>query len=142
MYVQYAFAATVEETLSSFTHVVDLPPTQIVVPTVVEVPFDMTILNKKSFAVYEFGTKKLLPYAFIERYVENTTLIRAMVDGEYVTNLTDGREATSDLFPLPLDGQEGRVEVILSSEEPIRTSRLILNLDTNVSLPTSVELRL
>jgi hypothetical protein len=138
----FALAATTEEVLRSFTQVAHLPDIQNVVPVVVEVPFDRTILTKKSFAVYELNTHKLLPYAFVERYVENTTGVSAVVNGEFEPSLTDDDVDTSALFELPLDGRRGSVEVMLSSTgKPIRTSRLILDLDTNVSLPTTVELR-
>lgn len=115
-------------------------PVSVIVPTVVEIPLSGVLLEQKNFLVYEPQSGKLLPSYFKEEYVELPEQLSV------VTSETENTEALIDNDPKTninfLLTQEGinTVDINVSSANQITSSKLILELDQNVSLPTTVAL--
>jgi hypothetical protein len=135
-----AHAQPQNEVISSFKQFKDVTDASILVPTVVEVPFDGEFLERQQFAVLDTTTTAFQPYYFLTQ--GNRVSLSASSNAVSGTSMRmlDDNYATYAEFSLPEDTQ-GVAHVTLSSAVPITSSSLTVLLDSHVALPTSIEIR-
>lgn len=133
--------STDPDSLTSYKEVRQIEPQDIEVPTPVKVPLNNDELGTMRFALYNNNTNQLNPYHFesVVKYTYNIT-VETEPPVTNISNVSDENYSTYAEFPLATDGT-GKVTLYISSEQPIDTSRLILSLDNNVALPTSIEIQ-
>lgn len=122
-----------------FRYVFNIPPVDIVVPTVVELALQEPVLSGDRVLVYENETDTFIG-SFLERKTSSANLsLQAQTNPAVFQagQLVDENLDTAVEFVLPDEGS-GRVEIELSSYEPVATSQLNLRLSQYVALPTSV----
>lgn len=114
----------------------DIPASAIgiLVPTVVEVPFDGDVMSREEFAV--LATDGFLPSYFVR--ASSPTYFAATSDGgTNVSAMTDGSNRTYASFGVPGD-RAVRTVIRLRAAEPVLSSALTFSLDANVALPNMV----
>ena len=131
-----------EKDFSAFHAVETVRPTDLKVPTVVEVPFAQSVVFRSGVAVYERETNTLIPsYIREEVNVEKKTWRADTNNGDNGFALVDENDRTASTFLL-VDDREGIAEVTLYSlNGPVRASSLFVGLAENVALPVGVEIR-
>ncbi|MDC1205406.1 thrombospondin type 3 repeat-containing protein [Candidatus Pacebacteria bacterium] len=119
-----------------------IPPTDVVVPTVVGVPIEGGFYKKDTFLVYENETDTYVHSYFKKEYTaEDTVLISQTIPSNAQSYyLTDRDLDTAVDFDVPENGN-GVVRIILNTPNSITTSQLKLNLAQYVSLPLTVEIK-
>lgn len=120
--------------ISAYQQYKEIDGLSLIVPTVVEVPFDIDFLERFDFAVYDKTKDVFEPFLF-----RKETNIPFLVD-EYGEVMTDSDFSTYAEFALPEDAH-GEVRLTLTSDDPITSSGLTVLLDNHVALPTSVTVR-
>jgi hypothetical protein len=132
--------SSIKQAVSAFRAYVSLEP-EIVVPTVVEVPFSDHYLERFQFAVYNQSKNRFEPYF----YRQNALEIPFEVSTDPQTYKPDAMldKDTSTYAEFYLDGEydPGRAVINLKSSVPVTSSYLTVLLDNNVALPTSIEIR-
>jgi len=131
---------SLNEKISAFQQAKIVDNLGIVVPTVVEVPFNQENLLNHSFAVVEIESEKFQPYYFYQKnnFVDlNIELKSGQKAGK---NLIDEDYKSSVDFLLPEEGQ-GEADILIKGRSAFISSSLIVNLDRNVSLPTMIEIK-
>jgi hypothetical protein len=114
--------------------------TDIVVPTVVALPFDSAQLEQTDFYVVDESSAKRISSQYFKNPVNKSNSSRIFgADGNDIPLLTDNDPKTTYTFPLINDNQTETVLRVVFSE-PVASSKLILALDKNVALPTSVKI--
>ena len=116
----------------------DIPAEKIgiLVPTVVEVPFDTDVMSRAEFAVLDTGTGAFFPSYFVRTV--SPTRFTAASDGETgISAITDGNNATYASFNVPGD-RAVRSVIRMHAAEPVVSSALTFSLDTNVALPNTI----
>lgn len=130
-------AAKVPPPEQAFRHYFDIRE-PISVPTVFEVPFPNTFLERYDFAVRNTNTNLFEPF-----YVKQQTLmtpLAAEVNGIGDAHLmTDGKVETFAEFTSKGSAPEA-VLITLTATKPITSSSLTVLLDNNVTLPISIAL--
>lgn len=140
---QGAFAEGVNETLSAFRQVIAIKPPVIVVPTVVELPLDFQAYERKTFALYDATNGKFVPYFVKDVFTQNPTLLQIYALGNSNTQdtsiLIDNKSETSVEY-LAEEGREETVRFTIVANTPIESSSLFFELDTYVSLPSTISI--
>lgn len=114
--------------------------TDIVVPTVVALPFDDEQLEQTVFYVVDRSSDKRIASQYFKNSVDEATQPRIFrADGNEIHLLTDNDPKTTHTFPLINDNQTETILRVVFPE-PVASSKLILTLDKNVALPTSVKI--
>lgn len=113
----------------------------ILVPTVIEVPFVEKNLERSDFIVVDEMVQTALPHYFKTETITNQTYYT--IDATPYTvdsyNMIDGNSKSFAEFNL--QGQEpGSVVINLRTDNPVTSSALTVLLDANVALPTAVEI--
>lgn len=120
------------EQLSAFQSYKNIENLNLLVPTVVEVPFASDETIGYDVAVLENETQTFQPWILTSE-VEDQSLA---TDEEA---LLDKNTLTYAEYEVPEEGK-GIIEIILIAEEPIRSSSLTFLLDRYVALPTHITL--
>lgn len=126
------------EKLSVFEEVIVLPPTEIVVPTVVELPLADNQISPNGYLVLEQETNTFIGSRYFSSY-ENVArpLVSTTPQTGNRSNMIDNLSQTYSQFEVPVDG-EGVVTIRLTMQEPFTTSRLNLGLAEHTALPLTV----
>ncbi len=115
--------------------------TAIAVPTVVEVPFASIPIDRVGFLVQEIQTGNLLPSYFKESRIESEEPVFAQsILGSRTQSLADNNSTTMVSVPLQNGGEIESIDIELSSQNTITSSKLVLELGKNVTLPLSVQI--
>ena len=131
---------TQSEKISAFKSAKIVGDLSIQVPTVIEVPFNQEVLTNEIFAVVEIQSDKFQPYYFYQKN-NHVEIYAEIKSGQKASsNLVDNNYKSFVDFFLPEEGQ-GEAEVLLKGASAVTSSRLVINLDRNVALPTQVEIR-
>jgi hypothetical protein len=116
---------------------INIPP--IVVPTVMEVSVADMPVERLQYAISDITSGTQEPYHLGETSVIPVSISSPDVSGEdRFMGDNDGR--TYAEFPL-YESEIGLAAVILTSQNPVRSSALTVLLDSNVALPTFVEIK-
>lgn len=128
--------------VGSYRFYKDVENLSIKVPTVVEVSFAEDLIERPLFAVFDRTEGIFEPSFFKQETLLNETpvSISPTSSGLYQNRMLDKDIRTYADFPLPNDRQ-GEVQLTLTSVTPIISSSLMLLLDNNVAMPTSIEIR-
>lgn len=131
-----------DQVISAYRSYRDVGSLTIKVPTVIEVPFNDTTLERFDFAVLNQETNTFEPSFFRQETARTPLTLSsdpAPLEGS-LPALLDGDERTSAEFRLP-ESEQGRLTLTLSSAQPVTASALTLLLDDHVALPLTVEVR-
>jgi len=130
-----------EAVISAYRLYKDVSNLQILVPTVVEVPFSEPFFERNEVAIVNVATGAFEP-AYVKVTANNVTQVSAKTipSTDSATKMLDGDTRTYTDFPLP-NTEQGSVQILLTSTKPITSTSLMTLLDANVSLPTSIEIR-
>ena len=147
LYVASAEAVTLgglsQTTIRAYRQFKELQPASILVPTVVEVPFEDAELERLGFSVLDATTETFQPFFFKQETVINripTTVSAASIPAIQAAQMTDNNLETYTAFVLPETAQ-GNAQIVVQATKPITSSSLTLLLDNHVALPTSIEIR-
>lgn len=112
------------------------------VPTVIEIPINDEFIERFDFAVFDKTATSFEPYFFRQGTVSNEVPVVISADQNTASAnlMIDNNAKTYAEFPLP-DNAPGRVQITLSSLNPITSSLIVALLDDNVILPNSIEIR-
>lgn len=109
----------------------------VVVPTIIEIPFDREFIERTEFAVLDVTTDRFEPSRFIESKARALFLATTNTPSVDAGALVDGSSATYAAFPVP--GDRAVVSIIrLTSPSPVTASGLSITLSDNVSLPQTI----
>jgi len=123
--------------ISAFQSKIVLPPIDIVVPTVVEVP--LTAQYSSPAAVVEARTTNIIYQAELVQEIGQTSFSVINESGVVLSELTDNQRSTTHTFPL--NNSSGDVAVLtISFSTPASISALQFDLDANVDLPSTVQI--
>ncbi|MBI4388745.1 MAG: thrombospondin type 3 repeat-containing protein [Nitrospinae bacterium] len=126
----------------------DIDNVPINVPTVIEVPFTADFIERLDFAVLDKTANSFEPQFFkqdtlvheIPVSINTIQSVDIIQDTDNADKMIDKDTGTYADFLLP-ENTRGQVQIILSSINPITSSILTVLLDSNVALPTSMEIR-
>lgn len=129
--------------ISAFRFYKDIGSISINVPTVIEVPFPADFIERFNFAVLDKTENFFEPNFFKQETLINEIPISVSSNpiSNTVSRMNDGDIKTYADFLLPGNAEEGKVQITLSSSNPITSSILTVLLDNNVALPSFVEIR-
>lgn len=131
-----------ESVTSAYRQFKDVPKALIgvVVPTVVEVPFDRDFLERYEFAVQDSGSARFEPSYFIQTN-KATTLTAASNDAAAnAAALTDNDPVSYASFEVP-GNIAIRTVITLVAQAPVTSSALTIALADNVASPATVVIR-
>jgi hypothetical protein len=120
----------------------DVDNISINVPTVVELPFEGDLIERFDFVVLDKTGDFFEPHYFKRETLINEIPVSVSANPNAVNTgrMIDKDSATYTEFLLPEDAP-GQAQITLSGASPITSSSLTLLLDSDVALPTSVEIR-
>ncbi|MEY3784389.1 MAG: hypothetical protein RLZZ230_711 [Candidatus Parcubacteria bacterium] len=132
---------TQKDPLTTFQTVITVPPIDVLVPTLVEVPITDYVATGEYFLVREKETGSLVGSNFfrqvsVEPVPLRVTTFPVVQSG---SNLIDNKINTYTEFPVPDEGQ-GYAQIIIDTPEPVTTAQLNLSLAQYVALPLTVEI--
>ncbi|KKU81514.1 MAG: Peptidase S15 [Parcubacteria group bacterium GW2011_GWA1_47_8] len=132
----------ISEITSAFQREEDARVPSIQVPTVVEIPFSETFLNRFDFAVLDMKAGEFQPYFFTEHFRTARTPVTVSIEGVGLnaSSMIDGDTRTFAEFVLP-ESEQGQTRLILKSPQAMTLRGITLFLDQYVALPTSIEIR-
>lgn len=126
-----------DEIVAAFQNVFSIPPVNVVVPTVVEMPISNALQERNDFAIYEVETQKFVPYYVRESFTVLPVAVRASDDNMDASALVDNDSETSAEYFLQ-EELESMVRITLESDELIESSSLVFELAQYVALPVRV----
>lgn len=129
-----------EETITAFRQVREVTAPAIAVPTVLELNFSDSLLERNQFAVEDTTSGELQPYLF---KTETSATDAALSTNSTASNnsyMTDEDKETYAEFLLPENGL-GQESIVVSAASPVQSSALTLLLAKNVALPKTIEIR-
>ncbi len=131
-----------EDPVPAFQQRMQVNDVGIVVPTVLEVPFPNTHVDRYQVLVVENTTGNIVPSYFKEVYETVPLPIAASLgsSGIALGALTDGNLLTGTQFELG-DDREEQVRIALATPEPVLASSVLFEFERYVSLPKSIEIR-
>ncbi len=126
---------------SAFRFYKDFDNLSVKVPTVVEIPFGVDYMERSDFAVLDKTAGIFEPHFFKQETLVNEIPLLVSTNPSHgnTDRMIDKDVKTYVDFTLP-ENKEGRVQITLSSDKVITSSFLTILLDSNVALPTSVEI--
>lgn len=134
--------SSISQIIGAYRFYKDIGNISINVPTIVEVPFTDEFIERFDFAILDKTTNSFEPLFLKQETLINEIPLSVITDPS--TNsaslMNDDNTKTYADFPLP-DNTQGRVQITLSSANPITSSILTVLLDNNVALPSSIEIR-
>jgi hypothetical protein len=138
---------SIKTIVSAFKKYKDIALPEISVPTVLQVSLDNNeFIERNNFAVFNKTQNKFEPYLFKQE--NNPTSFNIQVKNinnvnilESLLRMKDNDSQTYTEFALPEDKQ-GQIQLILTSTQPLTSSKLTLLLDNHVALPNTIEIRI
>lgn len=132
------------EVLSAFRSVKNVELPKITVPTVVEVPFTETNLERFDFLVYNNSSKNIEPSLLLmDRGTQplTATITDKKTNNNILSsqNILDNDEASFVDLPV-FDDQVGSAQIVIESKTPVSTNSLFLLLDNYVALPETISI--
>ncbi len=118
---------------------IDASAVKILVPTVVEIPFDHDFLERTNFSVLDTTTQAFQPSYFVQT-ASPAVFSASSNTGTNVGALTDNSTATFASFDVPGD-RLVRTTITLRSAQSVVASALTIALDANVALPNRIAIR-
>lgn len=127
---------------SAYRQFKDVPKTfiQVVVPTVVEVPFDRDFLESYEFAVQDTVTNRFEPSYFLQTNKSATFTAGSNDAAANAAALTDNDPVSYASFDVP-GNTAIRTVITLTTAAPVTSSAITIALADNVALPTTVAIR-
>lgn len=134
--------SSISSVISAYRFYKDIGNISINVPTVVEIPLVDEFIERFDFAVLDKTSNSFEPHFFKQETLINEMPVLASADPNTgnVGRMNDNDPRTYADFPLPENAQ-GSVQITLSSTNLITSSILTTLLDSNVALPSSIEIR-
>lgn len=140
----YVFAArseleTIEEKISAFREVSDVPAEAIKVPTVVDAPVEYLPVVRQQMAVFDQETQQFVPSSFVHKYHQ---IVRIFSDQspEQDFALNDHDYTTYVDFEVP-ENSVGQAILTVVADKPFTADSLWLGLAKHVRMPQAVEIR-
>lgn len=128
------------EVREAFRQVKVIDGQDIVVPTVVEVPFSDDLMSRKGFLVRERDTGRFVSSYLKETFSKKPTKLYVETsDHISAQQIVDGNSSTGIDYVLP-ENRKGNVKIILTSEKPITASAFFVELAQNVALPLLIDI--
>jgi hypothetical protein len=139
---------SISSVISAYRFYKDIDSISINVPTVVEIPFVTDFIERFDFAVLDKTINSFQPHYFKQEILVNEipVSVSTIPSTDSANRMIDKDARTYADFLLPENTQvpentQGQVQITLFSPTPITSSILTIILDSNVALPTSVEIR-
>ena len=131
-----------ESVLSAYRQFKDVPKAfiQVVVPTVVEVPFDRDFLESYEFAVLDTGTNRFEPSYFVQTNKSATFTVGSNDATSNAAALADNNPVSYASFEVP-GNTAIRTVITLVAQAPVTSSAISIALGDNVALPATVAIR-
>ena len=126
------------DAVKAYRSFADVNAAKVAVPTVLEVPFGNTLLERSELLVVDTVTGEAQPYYVKEGKFRET---RVSASGPVpMDSATDGDMSSYADFPLP-ETEQGRAEITLTGASPITTAALTISVGENVALPNTIQIR-
>lgn len=138
-----ALSTASQETIHAYRQLKELSPVSILVPTVVEIPFETEELERFGFAVLDEVVDSFQPVFFTQETSVNeidAAISATNQSAQNAARMVDGNPQTYTAFALPEEAQ-GTARLLVQGTGPITSSSLTVLLDNHVALPTSIEIR-
>lgn len=130
------------EAMRAFRSLIEVPATEIRVPTVLEIPLGAMKLTRREFLVFDQTDAKAVPSLY-RRRTQPVRLVATTPTPPMVGTaaaLVDSSLGTHAEFAVP-DTGAGAAVIELKAERAVKSAALVVLLDRNVAYPTTVELR-
>jgi hypothetical protein len=126
---------------SSYRTISDIPTVNIKVPTIVEIPIDLNLNQRKEAVIYDVTDKKFI--ASYLKSVEANNLINysVLINGNTQSKLNDYSYTSCTDFDLPLNSTINRASLTFNYDKEISSDNLYLSLDNYVTLPVSLGIK-
>jgi hypothetical protein len=133
------------DTVSAFRSMKMIAPVSVVVPTVVEVPVDISTQERGTYALYDATQEQFLPYSVHDVYtqmpVKQIVTSQGFEGGiESAELLTDKNKGTSIQYDADEHSVLTSVTFTIVTEKPIESSSFKFELDRYVELPMTVSI--
>lgn len=127
--------------MAAFRKYKDIQIKTLVVPTVVEIPFGSEFLERYDFAVFDQTLSSFEPHFFKREVLdkEEILLANASSDAKGIQYLLDNNSSTYTEYSLSETG-EGQAQIVLTSMNPVTSSRLTFLLARFVALPNTIKI--
>lgn len=139
----FLFAQEIINDTSAYRSIKAVISPKIVVPTVVNVPFAETDLERLEFLVFDKTNKTFLPSLFMMSAGEQDIKIDVsgseVVSAQNVYSLNDNNEETYYEFPVSGD-TVGSAQIVVTGAKEMSTNSLYLLLDSYVALPKTINI--
>jgi len=129
----------IDSVISAFQQYKDIEKIPIVIPTVVEIPFDSEFLTRTDFAVFNKTKNVFEPYFFKDEKFKNQIPVIVSANASNPEKMIDNDTRTYTEFLLS-DNFSGRAEITITGQKQFASSMLKVLLDNHVALPSSIEL--
>lgn len=127
------------EELTAFRQVKQIGMIQVPVPTLVEMPLEVSSDERSLYALYDTTLSQFVPFVVDQSYEQYPVPIQAYSGTAYDNNLVDGKDNTGvDYYAT--DGVQSTVVITLTAPKPVRSSSIILDLDQYVALPETIQI--
>jgi hypothetical protein len=133
-------ALTMEEMKSAFRSSAEIAMTNIVVPTVVDVPLALQEGAMTNVMVVETDSQKTQPALILSKDSGNRLTATDSTGTSGATFLVDGKMDNFQEYPASSNGDEQQVKITITTDRMITTSSLSLHLDQFVALPKTVQI--
>jgi hypothetical protein len=133
---------SISSVVSAYRFYKDIGSISISAPTVMEIPFADEFIERFDFAVLDKTANSFEPHFFKQEILTNEIplSVSANPNNGSASRMNDNDIRTYADFPLR-DNAQGSAQITLLSAQPIISSVLTVLLDTNVALPSFVEIR-
>ena len=128
-----------DEELRAFRQLKNVNDLDLIVPSVVELPLEIGLIEWPDFAILEAETNEYQPYYYLrsEKEIINYSINSKGMDVS--RDLRDNKSSTYVEYDLPEQGQ-GQVSIKIKSSSMLSSDALMIRLDRYVALPTSIEI--
>lgn len=125
---------------AAFEYVMQPTIPTLAVPTVVELPIQLSPSERSRFAIYESTTGNYIPYYLKETYQTTPEEVFARSQSTYATYLVDKDPETGVDYDVQVNGEKSTATIFLTTKEPVESSSINFLFDKNVRLPKEVTL--
>ena len=130
-----------DQIISAYKQFIDITAPNIIVPTVVNVPFASISVDRPEFAVLNQSQNTFEPHYF--KHTRGSAIPISISSNSYAGNhqaMIDNQPRTFTEFALP-EELEGTAVITVQASQRIESSELKLMLDDHVALPSFIEIR-
>jgi hypothetical protein len=111
------------------------------VPTVVEIPINLNLNQRKETVIYDLTNKNFIASYLKLTEVDNSVNYRVSSNGLIETSLNDLNYNSCVDFDLPVNSDINNTSLNFNYDREITTDSLYLSLDNHVTLPVSIEIK-